>query len=272
MPVFGASKSRFEADSTQEEIIIVNPLLSSHHLELKHRSLDLLADSILQIILEYFIDDYRTMRLVSKNFRKAFDDLIYLKCWMMFPGFSKETFSDWNNDYLKYQLILLLRVFSSNIKSLILLLCVFYSKIKSLVDCYEQSETGLNFTTNYHLRLNAVPFITLIPSKFLNSRLELTNVFLKLKLVTWVSIYHLLFSDANSISQIWPLGLTTIAREMATFDSDAFLESVGSRGQGLLKAVKARKYGISRFIIHFMRSRYHQFENEEIIYLNLVFD
>ena len=116
-----------------------------------------------------------------------------------------------------------------------------YSNIVLLIDCYEQS---LDFTTNYYLRLNAEPFVTLIPSEFLNSRLELTNVFLKFKLVTWASICHLLFSDNKSISQIWPLGLTTMAREMATFDADAFLESVGLTGKGLLKAVRAGKYDL----------------------------
>ena len=137
-----------------------------------------MADSILQIILEHFIDDYKTMRLVSKNFRKAFDDLIYSTCWIMFPGFTKETFSYWNNEYLKYQLILLLRVFSSN--------------IKSLMECYEKSETRLDLTTNYHLRLNAVRFITLVASENWSCGLKSANLFLKLGLVTWAGIYDFL--------------------------------------------------------------------------------
>ena len=61
-----------------------------------------------------------------------------------------------------------------------------------------------------------------------------------------------------------------MAREMSTFDPDSFLDSVGMIDGGLLHAVKARKYDLSRFIIHFMRNRSHRFNNEEKLYLNII--
>ena len=103
---------------SQEESFAGYPLLPSNDRELKSQ-VELLDDKIIHIILEYFIDDYATMRHVSKSFRRAFDDLIYATCWMKFPGFTKDTFSFWNYEdptmkkrYLKYQLIPLLRVVS----------------------------------------------------------------------------------------------------------------------------------------------------------------
>ena len=250
---------------SQEECFAGYPLLPS--LDRKSKSqVESLDDKILHIILEYFIDDYATMRQVSKSFRRAFDDLIYATCWMKFPCFTKDTFSFWNDQeptmkkkYMKYQLIPLLRVVS------------FYAK--PLIDFHEKSETRLDLTTNDQLRRNAVRLIRLIHSEFLNGCLELTNVFLKLRIVAWDDIYHLLFSNNSSnVSRAWSLGLMTIARDMSTFHENHFIRSTASEeGKGLLEAIKSRNYILSRFIIRFLHRRSHKFKRCDGQYLNNVF-
>ena len=252
-------------ETSHEERKTVNPLLSSHQLKLKRSSLELLADSLLQIILEALFDDHSTIRLISKSFRKIFDDLVFATCWLKFPGFTKETFSHWNdenptkvkNKYLKYQLIPLVRVLNSN--------------IKPIVDCYEKSETRLDLSTYHHLKCNAVPFIRLIDPEYLNIRLELANVFLKLRLASWVEIYVLFFLERTwSLSIVCSLGLTTLAHELANHNLNEFIEFVGPEDEGLLEAVKAQKYATSRFIIHFLRCQSHSFTTDDKHYLNYV--
>ena len=185
------------------------------------------------------------MRLISKSFRRTFDDLIYATCLMKFPGFSKETLSYWNYEdptmkkkYLQYQLIPLLRVVS------------FY--VKQLIDFHEKSETRLDLTTTDQLRLNAVRLIRLINSELLNGSLELANVFLKLRIVAWGDIYHLLFSNNSSnVSLAFSLGLTTVARNMCTYYENQFIRSIGKEERGLLEAIKGRNYNLSCFLIRF---------------------
>lgn len=249
---------------SQEKSITGNPLLPSFDRESKPSQVELLDDKILHIILEYFIDDYKTMRLVSKSFRKIFDDLIYAACWMRFPGFSKETFSYWRYEdptmkkkYLKYQLIPLLRVISSY--------------IKPLNDCYEKAEARLDLLTYDQLRFNAVRLIKLIYSEFLSGSLVLANVFLKLRIVVWGDIYHLLFSNnPSNVSRAFSLGLTITARKMSTYHEDHFIRSIGSEEKGLLEALKIRNYILSRFIIRFLHRRSHKFSNHDEPYLNNV--
>ena len=147
--------------STQVESVTFNPLLESLDRESKGSSLDSLAGNVLHIILQNFLNDYATMRLVSKNFRKAFDDMIFTTCWMKTPFFTKETFSHWNDEYLKYQLIPLVRLLSFN--------------IEKLINCYEKSEPRLDLTTSDNLRLNAVQFIRLVMSPFMDTCCELAN-------------------------------------------------------------------------------------------------
>ena len=243
--IFGAPPVYTEVGSAT-----FNPLLASLNRESKRSSLDSLADNVLHIILQNFIDDYTNMRLVSKNFRKAFDDLIYVSCWMRFPFFTKETFSPWNHEYLKYQLIPLVRLLSFN--------------IEKLIYCYEKSEPRLDLTTSDHLRLNAVQLIRLVIPTFMDTCCELANIFLKLKFVAWNDICQFLFFDKSfSIYCSWRLGLTTIAREMSIYHTKKFIASVGPGLDGLLTVLRARKYHLARFIICFLRDRSHKFRNEE---------
>lgn len=250
--------------TSQEERRTVNPLLSSHQLELKRNSLESLADSLLQIILATVFDDYAAIRLISKSFRKNFDDLVFATCKLMFPGFTKETLSRWNDEdpakktkHLKYQLIPLVRVLFHN--------------VKPITDCYEKSEIRLDLSTYHHLKRNAMSFIRLIDPEYLNSRLELANVFLKLRLVSWVEIYLLFFLERTwSLSIVCSLGLTNLAHEIANHNVDEFIDVVGPADEGLLEAVKARKYATSRFIIHIMRCQSHSFTTDEKHYLNNV--
>lgn len=133
--IFGNLK--YVPDSRHVESETFNPLLLSLHRESKRSILESLAGNVLFLILENFIDDYTKMRLVSKSIRKTFDDMIFSICWMKFPFFTKETFSHWNDEdpmkaneeYLKYQLILLVRVLSS--------------KMEILINCFKNSQARL---------------------------------------------------------------------------------------------------------------------------------
>ena len=213
-------------------------------------SLESLDDKILHIIFQNFVDDYATMRLVSKNFRKGFDDMIFAACWMKFPGFTKETFSHWNQEYLKYQLIPLVLVISSN--------------MENLIDSHEKSESRIDLATNDHLRLNALQLIRMIDLRYKRTSLELANMFLKLRLVEWNDIYDLLFNGRSfSIRDCWEYGLTMVAHQMATNQPNIFIDSFVPSYDGLLNAIRKRNYHYSRFIIHFLRARSYRFRNDE---------
>ena len=220
---------------------------------------DLLGPDATRLIFEHLLDDFASIRLACKALRKDFDDFNLAICSNIFPGFTKATFSHWNNskEYLKYQLILLTNAF------------VFNSKIISFK--YEESDTQLDLMTDFHLRHNATKLIRLLKSKNFDMCLKLTNAFLKLKIVVWADVYKLLFSNSTmNILRAWSLGLTTIAREMALYNMSTFLTSIGISHEGLLRPIKARKYALSRFMISLIRSGSIKFTASQWHFENLI--
>ena len=65
------------------------------------------------------------------------------------------------------------RVFEVSVNSLVRLLSF---NIEKLINCYEKSEPRLDLTTSDNLRLNAVQFIRLVMSPFMDTCCELANV------------------------------------------------------------------------------------------------
>ena len=237
---------------------VFKQLLPSFDPESNMSRLESLDDKILHMIFQNFVNYYATMRLVSKKFRRAFDDMIFEMCWMKFPGFTKETFSHWNGggpanvneEYLKYQLIPLERVLSSH--------------IANLIHYYENSKSKLDLTANDQLRLNAFQLIQSIMPMFKLTSLELANVFLKLRIVEWNDIYDLLLNDRPfSIRDCWGYGLKMVARQMATSQPHIFIDSFVPSYDGLLNAIRKRNYHYSRFIIRFLRARSYRFINDK---------
>ena len=129
---------------------------------------NILGHDVTRNIFEHLIDDFASIRLVCKRFRRAFDDFNLAICSNIFPVFTKATFSHWNDDdltkrYLKYQLILLTHAF------------IFNSKIISFE--YEESDIQLDLMTTFHLRRNATKLIMLFKSKIVGLCLKLLTHF-----------------------------------------------------------------------------------------------
>ena len=223
-----------ESDLHDIQDIVVDSSSSASHF-------DKLGHDVTRKIVEHLIDDFASIRLVCKIFRRSFDDVNFAICSLLIPGFTKSTFSHWNNtnptrNYLKYQLIVLtnLILFDSNQKA---------------CNCADFN-TSLELTTDFHLRHNAIDLIKFFETENIDMCLKLANAFLKLRIVAWSDIYKLLFSNTpKNISKAWSLGLTTIARLMAFYNQDKFIMSIKFVTDGLLIPIKARKYALSRFMI-----------------------
>ena len=209
------------------------------------RHFDKLGHDVTRKIFEYLIDDFASIRLVCKIFRRSFDDVNFAICSRLIPGFTKSTFSHWNNanptrNYLKYKLIVLTNA-------------ILFDSNQKVCNCAD-FDTSLDLMTDFHLRYNAIDLIKIFETKNIDMCLKLANAFLKLRIVAWRDIYKLLFSNSSeNISKAWSLGLTTIARKMAFYDQDKFQKSI-KIVHNLLKPVEARKYALSRFMIaYFIR-------------------
>lgn len=241
----------FRSKKTKIPSIPNEPLTNEDVLDLRPSAptyFDYLGRDVNKIIFEdLIIEDFASIRLVSKGFRKFFDDFNYALCCELIPGFTKSTFSHWNDEdltkeYLKYRLIVLTRAILSDYKPL---------RME-----YLKSGIGMHLNTDFHLRRNAVKMIRFFETKNFDMSLKLANAFLNLRIVAWGDIYHLLFSKSpENISKAWELGLTTIAREMAFYHQKKFLESIKKETGNLLKVSNARKFVLFRFMISTARSQ-----------------
>ena len=227
-PVFNGSKLIGNAEDssilgeveTPQDIVLYG---SSGHF-------DMLGDDVTRKIFEHLINDFASIRLVSKKFRKSFDDVIFSICGNFVPGFAK---SIWD-DKLKYRLIYLTRVIFSD------------PKVNALICRIMPNQMT-----------NTLELIEFLKSKNLEICLKLTDTLLKVKLVAWRDVYELVFFDSfQSILTAWSLGLTSIAREMSFYHRDVFQISIGSTHMGLLKPIEARKYSLSRFMILSVRDQF----------------
>ena len=224
-PVFNVSKliENSEDSSILDEVEMLQDIVlygSSGHF-------DMLGHDVTRKIFEHLIDDFASIRLVSKKFRKSFDDVIFAMSRNFVPK------STWD-DKLKYRFVCLTRVIFCD------------TEVNALI-----CKIMPNPMTN------TLELIEFLKFKDLKICLKLTDTFLKMKLVAWRDIYNLLFFDSfESILTAWSLGLTTIAREMSFYHRDVFQISIGSTPKGLLKPIKARKYSLSRFMILSVRDQF----------------
>ena len=221
---------------------------------------DLLADDTVNEIFEYLeVDDYTTFRLISKRFCKLHDNCVYRLSRNSFPGLTRAVLHQWNvedpvADHLKHRVIVLL-----NVKPIL-----------------ESFDIELDIITESNLRQYALQILDSFENSNQDVRLCLVSLFLRLEYVQGNDIFdNVSFSfpeEGEMVKDSWifSLGLTAIARELSIRYEDIFIHAVGSRGEGLLAALRARKHGISRFIVRFLRSRSYQFNINEISYLNLV--
>ena len=240
-----------EIPSIPNEPIEVEPLANEVVLDLRPSSptyFDYLGYDVNRSIFEDLImEDFASIRLVSKGFRKSFDDLIYALCCDLIPGFTKSTFSHWNDndptkEYLKYQLIVLVRAILPDYKPM---------RMK-----YLKSGIGMHLKTDFYLRRNAVKMIQFFGRRNVDMSLKLANALLKLRIVDWGDIYHLLFSNSkDNISKAWELGLITIAHEMAFYHQKEFLQSLKQETGNLYRVARAQNFVLFRFMIATARSQ-----------------
>ena len=149
--------------------------------------------------------------------------------------------SQWNDESfaknLKYQLITLSNAIGFNIDLLL---------------AHQLSISDQNLLSVKNLRHNSVQLIGYLQTIDLESCLKLANSLLKLKIVNWKDVNNLLFPDTNmdAIQTAWSLGLTTIAREMCSNDSQKFYQSIAyNNSEGLVTAINGKRFTFSKFII-----------------------
>ena len=192
----------------------------------------LLSDDLIQKIFEYSLD--ASVREVSKEFLKIYDDLIFKIRTRAVPFFTKASLTLWtHNENLKYQLIPLAKVLHFDVKPLLIKISV------------------PEYVTDISLRNNAINLINAIRIIDVEAGLKLTNSLLKLEIVEWHDVYDLFFSG-NSMSAImksWILGLTTIAHEMIRHNYDLFIDSIGPINMGFVPAIHKKHYALSKIIV-----------------------
>ena len=136
---------------------------------------DLLPDELLMKIFECLIEARAPLRLVSRKFRRIYDNCTYKMSISIFPALS-----EWPAEDLKYQLIPL-----SN---------VLYFNIKPLVAQYV-AEQDLLADTN--LRHHSIQLIIFLQAIDLEACLKLANSLLKLGIVNWQDVNDLLLFTNN---------------------------------------------------------------------------
>ena len=80
-----------ESDLHDIQDIVVDSSSSARHF-------DKLGHDVTRKIFEHLIDDFASIRLVCKIFRRSFDDVNFSICSQLIPGFTKSTFSRWNGE------------------------------------------------------------------------------------------------------------------------------------------------------------------------------
>ena len=286
---FGTEKTRivpiendpYESTESLKDKTVSISVSVSHSFEISEKKPDyfkLLPDFVIQDIFEHLLTDHEPLREVCKDFRRIFDDLIYRISWTNFPGFTRDSLSFWKSDplpdtvYLKYQLIPLAQVLYFNIRP--------FTVLFRFETHYMSSQTS---QANLNIRNIAIQLIRFLSLLKLDECLKLTNWLLKLEIVEWHDVYILLFlGNLNAAMTAWSLGLTTIAREMATHDLSTFMLSIEQGNRGFLTALRKKHYNLFRFMIskvqgHTINKAYFDIIIEEIIakelwdLLNLVY-
>ena len=118
-----------------------------------------------------------------------------------FPDCITEISARWGHESLKYQLI----------------------PAANLIHSYGKPVR----TQDEDLYYNAVQMIQSFPGNILNinERFRLINALLKLKIVKWMHVFHLMRIDSKHDYKIsWQYGLTSIAREVDRFDPACFID------------------------------------------------
>ena len=191
-------------------------------------SFEPLSDDIIQIILGFLIDttdDYIFYKGISKSFRRNYDTFAYNVFLRNFPDCIKEITARWGHESLKYQLI----------------------PAANLIHSYGKPVR----TQNENLYYNALQMIQSFRGNILNinERFRLINALLKLKIVTWMDVSHLMIIDRKHDYKIsWQYGLTSIAREVDWIDPAYFYTSI-VRNRGILIPIAKRHYSLSKFMI-----------------------
>ena len=141
------------------------------------RMFDLLPDELLMKIFECLIEAHAPLRLVSRNFRRIYDNFTYKMSITIFPALS-----EWPAEDLKYQLIPLSNVLYFNIKPLV-----------------AQYVAELDLVTDTNLRQHSIQLIIFLQSIDLEACLKLSNFLLKLGIVNWQDIGILLLSAGSCL-------------------------------------------------------------------------
>ena len=234
---FAISNDSFHRDDSVTEFSsIVSPL----HLHIERSRLGSLPEDLFQEIFGYLIEEYSTLRQVSKDFHRFFDHTVIRATWNNLPGCTMASLSDLGLDKAAVKLILLAHVLCSYVKPFL---------IRDNLDYHCDLDSDL--------RHNSVNFIKFLQASSKTQSLRLANALLKAEIILWSDVFDLLFFDnsKNSVSfalinYAWSLGLTTIAREMYSHNSDTFFASIDGIDEGVLFAIRGKHHGLSRFMIN----------------------
>ena len=232
---------------------------SSKNKPLKKRTIyDVLAvsEDVAQEIFDCLrYEDYTTLRLISKPFRKFHDDYIIRIPCNIFPGFTGFLFENW---YAQETLVAHLK---HRLKPLVKVVIEVQPHVQKI---------SIPELTKYSLKEIAMRLIKSTMSNFGDeTALKLANAFFKLNVLSLDDFCN--FSrKKRGISKACSLGLTTLVRELSIRDIDNFIRAIGPTGEGLLHAIMAKRYETSRFIIYFIRSHLYEIKDSEIMYLEVV--
>ena len=234
---FAISNDSFHRDD--DSVTEFSPVVSPLHLYRERSLLNSLPEDLFQEIFGYLIDEYASLRLVSKLFHRNFDHTVIRATCNNLPGCTMASLSNLDLDKAAVKLIPLAHVLCSYVKPFL---------IRDRLDYHSDLDSDL--------RQNAVNFVKFLRASSTNQSLRLANALLKAEIILWTDVFNLLFLDNsnnsanfNSINCAWSLGLTTMAREMYLHNSETFFSSINGINEGLLYAIRGNHYGLSRFMI-----------------------
>ena len=223
-------------DSVIEFSTVVSPL----HLHREKSRLDLLPEDIIQEIFGYLIDEYASLRLVSKDFHRIFDHTVIKATCNYLPGCTMVSLSNLDLDKAVLKIIPLAHVLFSYVKPFLI---------------HDQLDYHCDLDSD--LRQNAINFVKFLRASSTNQSLRLANALLKAEIILWTDVFDLSFLDNSnnsvkfdSINCAWSLGLTTMAREMYLHNSETFFASINQIHKGLLYAIRGKHYALPVFMIN----------------------
>lgn len=235
--IFGAQHSDLYLKEDKSVAIELTGLTTHSPMHPLINQFDSLAEESIQEIFECLPLDRATLRLVSKRFRKNFDDFVNRMTWINFLGCTEDSFSHWSDKVnsvsrLEFQLMPLAHVLRDHIRPFI-------------------ASNGLVFNSGADtLRSKAINFIEFIKLSNLDQCLRLTDAFLKTKVLEWEDVYGLLFSNnVHAVLSAWSLGLISIAREMYLQNYACFFSSMRRNNKGVLNAIRGGHHTLSHFML-----------------------